>query len=312
MTNLDGGSASPCAVVTGASGMVGRRLVASLETAGYRVIRLRRHGTPGDDERLWDPQASSYDPALFAGADAVIHLAGENIAAERWSERRKRLIFDSRVETTGRIAAALACSSEPPRALLVASAVGYYGDRGDEMLDERSTPGEGFLAHVCQHWEAAAEAATSAGIRLLALRFGMVLDRQGGALARMLGPFNWGLGGRLGSGRQFVSWIHLEDLVRAVLWLLAADDSAGPYNLVSPNPLRNRRLTSILGESLGRPTFLPAPAFALRLALGEMADELLLASSRVFPKRLQEAGFEHRFETFEAAMEDLLRDGRDQ
>lgn len=300
------GGGKPCVVVTGASGMVGGRLVEELEATGHRVIRLVRKGPVTENERLWNPQAETYDPSLLAGADAVVHLAGENIAAGRWTERRKQAILDSRVDTTRRFAEAIRSSEQPPRAFLVASAVGFYGDRGDEVLDESSASGQGFLAEVCRQWEAAAQAAKSPRTRVSNLRFGMILDREGGALARMLGPFSWGLGGRLGSGRQYVSWIHLHDVVAAILFLLADDGAEGVYNLVAPNPLRNRQLTNILGKLMGRPTVLPAPAFALQLALGEMADELLLASTRALPKRLQEAGFEPQFSTFEMAMRDLL------
>ncbi len=300
------GGELPCVLVTGASGLVGSRLVEALEAKGHRVIRLVRRRATGPDERLWDPKEETYDPSLLVGAEAIVHLAGESIAAGRWTEGRKQAILDSRVDTTRRIAEAIRNSPHPAKALLVASAVGYYGDRQDEVLDESSASGEGFLAEVCRRWEAAAEPAKSAQTRVLAMRFGMILDRDGGALARMLGPFSWGLGGRLGSGRQYVSWIHLEDVVAAVMFLLSEDDCQGAYNMVAPNPLRNRQLTAILGKLMGRPTILPAPAFALRLALGEMADELLLASARALPRRLQEAGFVCQLSTFEMAMRDLL------
>lgn len=302
-------------IVTGSSGLVGKALCAALEDAGHRVVRWLRPGSKSlgrgsGETRTWDPQAQRYDAELFAGADAVIHLAGENIASGRWTSARKERILRSRVDTTRRIAESMACLSAPPRVLMVASAVGYYGDRGDQELVEHSPPGEGFLAKVCQRWEAAPASASEAGIRVLALRFGMILAPGGGALERMLGPFSWGLGGNLGSGRQFMSWIHLQDVVRAAIFLLTSHESRGAYNLVAPQPLRNREFVSTLGRIMGRPTVLPAPAFALRLALGEMADELLLASTRAVPARLEEAGFAFQFGEAEAALRQIL-DGDD-
>lgn len=309
-----------CVVMTGSSGLVGRHLVASLEKGGHRVIRLLRRTSAVDqvgsdlarkhgESRQWDPEAKHYDPSLFAEADAVVHLAGENIASGRWTARRKQRIFQSRVETTRRIAEALTCLSHPPRDLMVASAVGYYGDRQDQELSEYAQPGEGFLSQLCQHWEAASSSALEAGVRVSSLRFGMILSRQGGALERMLGPFRWGLGGRLGSGQQFVSWIHLEDAIAAILFLLSSNKASGAYNLVAPQPLRNQDFVSTLGRLMGRPVLLPAPAWALRLALGEMADELLLTSTRAIPASLGRAGFGFRFATLEAALQQIIDGG---
>ncbi len=295
-------------VISGASGMVGRPLVAALEAAGSRVIRLVRPGSrpQSGESRPWDPAAEVYDPALFVEADAVVHLAGENIAGGRWTERQKRKIYDSRVQTTRRMAQSLhsigTTSDDLPAVFLTASAVGYYGERGEVEVREGDPPGEGFLAKVCQDWEAASAPAKEAGVRTVQARFGTILASGGGALGKMLGPFQWGLGGVLGSGRQYMSWIHLDDVVSALVFLLAQPETDGAYNLVAPGAVRNRAFTKALGRVLGRPTVLPAPAFALRLALGEMADELLLTSTRVRPERLLAQGFHFRFDDLETAL----------
>lgn len=295
-------------LISGAGGMVGRPLVAALEAAGSHVIRLVRPGSRAGSAsgREWNPAADTYDPALFAGADAVVHLAGESIAASRWTKGQKQKIYDSRVQTTRRMAQGLADmgdSEDRPSVFLVASAVGYYGDRGDAEVTESDGPGEGFLAHVCRDWEAASAPARDAGLRTVQTRFGTILGPGGGALEKMLGPFQWGLGGILGSGRQYMSWIHLDDVVSALVFLLGRSDAEGAYNVVAPAAVRNREFTTVLGRVLRRPTVLPAPAFALRLALGEMADELLLSSTRVHPERLLAQGFRFRFDALEAALE---------
>ena len=298
-------------VISGASGMVGRPLVAVLEEAGSRVIRLVRPGSRpvAGESREWDPSAETYDSALFAGADAVVHLAGESIAASRWTARQKRKIYDSRVQTTRRMArclARLAATEEAPAVFMVASAVGYYGERGDVEVSESDGPGEGFLAEVCRDWEAASTPAEEAGIRTVQTRFGTILGPDGGALDKMLGPFQWGLGGTLGSGRQYMSWVHLDDVVAALLFLLSHPEAEGAYNVVAPAAVRNRTFTKVLGRVLGRPTVLPAPAFGLRLALGEMANELLLTSTRVRPERLLAQGFRFHYDDLETALEDAV------
>jgi hypothetical protein len=272
-------------LVSGASGLIGSSLVRRL-AASNEVVRLVRRGpSPGTAELQWDPTAAAIDAERLEGFDAVVHLAGENIGSGRWTAAKKARIRDSRAE--GRfLAKTLAGLARPPKVLVSASAVGFYGNRGDEELDESSVPGEGFLAEVCRDWEAAASAASEAGIRVVLSRFGVVLAREGGALARLLPLFRFGLGGRLGSGRQFMSWIALDDAVRAVEFVLENDSLRGPINVTSPQPVTNREFTEALASVLRRPALLPAPAMLLRAALGEMADEMLLSSARVFPRRL--------------------------
>lgn len=238
--------------------------------------------------------------------DAFVHLAGENIAAGRWTRARKARIRDSRVKVTRRLCESLAGLSQPPKVLVSASAVGYYGDRGEEVLTEESPAGMGFLSEVCRGWEAACEPAVQKGIRVVNLRTGMVLSAAGGVLPRMLLPFRMGLGGRIGSGRQFMSWIDLDDLVGVIFHALTCDTLAGPVNAVAPNPVINLEFTRTLGRVLRRPTFFCVPAWALRLALGEMADELLLASARVAPARLAASGYVFRYPELEGALRHVL------
>jgi uncharacterized protein (TIGR01777 family) len=235
-----------------------------------------------------------------------VHLGGEPIANGRWTPERKRVIRDSRTRSTELLARTIAGLATPPGVFLCASAVGYYGDRGDVWVDESSAPGEGFLAEVCRAWEAAADPARAAGIRTVHLRIGLVLDGQGGALARMLPLFRLGLGGALGSGRQYMSWVSLPDVVRMLELALDRADLSGPVNAVSPQPVTNARFTRVLARVLGRPAFLSVPAFALRIAMGEMAQELLLHGQRVVPRRLQEAGFEYRHREIEEALRAVL------
>jgi uncharacterized protein (TIGR01777 family) len=295
-------------LVTGSTGLVGTALVRVLRQAGYTVVSLRRpqsrHREPGD--ALWDPAAGHIDAAALEDLDAVVHLAGENIAAGRWNAERKARIRDSRVLGTRLLAEALAARRRPPRVLVCSSAMGFYGDRGDEILDENSPPGDGFLSETCIEWEAAAAAAVQAGIRTVHLRSGIVLDAADGPLARMLVPFRWGLGGRLGSGRQFMSWVTLDDTIAIIRLAMDNEDLRGPVNSVAPSPVTNAEFTRILGRALGRPAFLPVPAWAVRLLFGEMADALLLSSTRVVPGVLQRAGFAFRHADLEAALRDLL------
>jgi len=293
--------------VTGASGLVGSALVTGLTSAGHRVVRVVRGAgaasVAGQRLARWDPASGALEPSALAGADAVVHLAGESVAGGRWTEAKKRRIRSTRVDVTRRLAEALPRLERPPRLLVSASAVGYYGDRGSEILREDSAPGPGFLAEVCREWEAATDPAARAGIRVVRLRIGMVLSRRGGALGAMLTPFRLGAGGPVGSGVQWVSWIAIDDLVGAILHALATESLAGPVNAVAPEPVTNRELARTLGRVLRRPALLPLPAVAARLLFGQMADELLLASARVEPARLRATGFTFRH----ARLEDALR-----
>jgi len=294
-------------VVSGSTGLVGSEVTAELSAAGNEVVRLvRRSPAPGEKAVRWDPGAGVIDAGGLEGCDAAVHLAGENIGAGRWNAARKAAIRDSRVKGTRLLCEALAGLARPPKTLVCASAVGYYGDRGEEVLTEESPPGAGFLPGVCREWESASEAAGREGIRVVTLRIGVVLTPRGGALQRMLPVFRAGMGGVLGSGKQFVSWVALDDLAGIVLHALSREELRGPVNAVAPRPVTNRELTEALGKVLSRPTLLPVPSFALRLALGEMADPLLLASARVAPRRLEETGYRFRFPELRAALRHLL------
>jgi uncharacterized protein (TIGR01777 family) len=293
--------------VTGASGLIGRALVPFLTTGGHPVTRLVRR-RPAAEEAMWDYDQGRIEVAKLEGLDAVVHLAGENIAT-RWTEPRRRRIMDSRAIGTRFIAETLGRLQRPPRVLVSASAVGIYGDRGDEILTEASSitaPPRDFLVEVGREWEAATEPARAAGIRVVRLRFGIVLTPAGGALGRMLPPFRLGGGGPLGSGRQWVSWIGIDDLVGAIHHAIMTESLAGPVNATAPNPATGRELATTLGRVLGRPAAVPVPAAALRLAFGEMADVALLSSARVLPARLQESGFAFRHPDLEAALRFLL------
>jgi uncharacterized protein (TIGR01777 family) len=293
--------------VTGASGMVGSDLVKKLEGAGHLVRCLVRHEVKDADREIrWDPDAGQIDAAELNGVDAVVHLAGENIAGQRWSEDFKRRILESRVKGTKLLATTLANLEMKPAVLVSASATGYYGNRGDEEVDELAPSGNGFLAEVCREWEAAVEPAHDAGIRVVKLRIGPVLSPKGGALAKMLLPFKMGVGGVVGSGRQYFSWIELDDLVSAIVFALENESLIGPVNAVAPGAVTNREFTKTLGRVLGRPTIFPMPAFAARLAFGEMADEMLLGGVRVAPHELTAAGFQFAYPQLEPALRHLL------
>lgn len=297
--------------ITGSTGLVGSEVVTVLSAAGHEVVRLvRRVPAPGGKAVLrWDPVKREVDAAGLEGLDAVVHLAGENIASGRWNAVRKAAIRASRVNGTRLLCDALAGLARPPKVLVCASAIGYYGDRGEEPLTEESSPGTGFLPEVCREWEAASAPAARMGIRVVTLRIGVVLSPKGGALARMLPLFRVGLGGVIGGGRQYVSWVALDDLVGIVLHALQSGELRGPVNAVAPVPVTNRELTVALGRVLSRPTLLPVPAFALRLAVGEMADALLLASTRVAARRLEETRYRFRFPELPAALTHLLGKG---
>ena len=294
-------------VVTGASGLVGRPLVQLLTEAGWEVIRaVRRPVNDGEGELSWDPEAGSIDSEKLEGVDAVVHLAGENVGGGRWTESRKQRILHSRTKGTLLISEAIASLERKPAVLCCASAIGYYGSRGDEVLTESSSNGNDFLADVCRQWEQACQPARDAGIRVVNTRIGVILSRDGGALAKMLTPFKLGLGGVVGSGRQFMSWVSLVDVVAGIKFALDTATVAGPANLAAPNPVTNKEFTKTLGGVLSRPTIFPVPAFAARVAFGELADGLLLSSTRVNPKVLSDAGFEFSYAQLEPALRRAL------
>lgn len=293
-------------LVTGATGLVGSTVVPFLTTGGHQVLRLVRKPTGRDDDVVWNPDAGTIDSKKLNGLDAVVHLAGENIASGRWTAAKKARIRDSRVNGTRLLCETLAQLSKPPKVLVCASAIGYYGDRGNDELSETSPPGTSFLCDVCRDWEQATESARLAGIRVVNLRIGVVLTPRGGALAKMLLPFKLCAGGNVGHGRQYWSWIAIDDVVGAIHHALTTGGLFGPVNAVSPEPVTNAGFTKTLGKVLRRPTIIPMPAFAAKWALGEMADELLLASTRVIPRRLTETGYQFRCPTLEAALRHVL------
>jgi uncharacterized protein (TIGR01777 family) len=292
-------------VITGSSGPIGSALMLLLTRNGHTIRRLIR-GARDDGAARWNPDDGLLDERVLSGADAVVHLAGEPIAAVRWTAAKKARIRDSRVRGTSLLTRALVKLARRPTVFISASAVGIYGNRGDEVVDERSAAGHGFLAGVCSQWEAATRPAADAGIRVVNCRMGVVLTGTAGALAKMLPPFRLGLGGVMGSGRQYMSWISIDDVVGAIQHLLLAETVVGPVNLVAPNPVTNREFTKTLGRVLRRPTSLRVPAFAVRLGLGEVADELLLASIRALPLRLIASGYQFRYPTLEGALRHLL------
>lgn len=292
-------------LISGASGLVGAGLIERAPAEGWEITRLVRRAPRQNGEVEWDPAAGRIDTDGLEGHDAVVHLAGKNVAG-LWTRAHRDAVRASRVEGTRVLASALAQLSAPPRVLVSASAVGYYGSRGDILLDESGPPGQGFLADVCREWEAATEPAARAGIRVVHLRIGVVLHRDGGALASMLPVFRLGVAGRLGDGRQYISWIARDDLVGAILFLIGRDDVSGPVNACSPQPVTNAEFTRTLAAVLKRPAVLPAPAFALKLALGEMADEMLLSSIRAVPAKLQAAGFVFAYPELEHALRHVV------
>ena len=285
--------------MTGSSGLVGSALMPILISAGHNVVALKR---PHD----WNPDQGTVNLSAFSGVEALIHLAGENIASGRWTAAKKQRVLDSRTKGTRLISETISRMEKPPQVLVSASAIGYYGDRGDEVLIEDSAPGKGFLAEVCSQWEAATDPATRRGIRVVHLRIGLVLSPNGGALGKMLLPFKLGLGGRIGSGKQFWSWISLDDLCGAIVHCTQATGLHGPVNIVSPTPVTNSEFTKSLGRALGRPTIFPVPTFVLRTALGEMADALVLASARVEPTKLTASRFVFRHTELNSTLRYLL------
>lgn len=295
-------------LVSGASGLVGSALIPFLTTGGHSVTRLVRKDrtSVGDGEVAWSPDAGTIDRAGLEGFDAVVHLAGENIASGRWTPERKRRIRDSRVNGTQVLCEALAQCDQPPKVFVGASAIGYYGDRGDETLTEESGAGEGFLAEVCRNWEAAAAGLTDTRIRAALLRIGIVLSPAGGALKKMLLPFQLGLGGIIGTGTQYMSCIALDDVIGVIQYAITNDEVSGPINAVCPEAVTNREYTRTLGKVLSRPTLFPVPTFAARLAMGEMADALLLASTRVEPRVLMQTDYTFRYPSLGSALRHVL------
>ncbi len=294
-------------LISGSHGLVGTALIKSLETRGHDVFRLVRYGPTSDREIEWSPDRYSIALSRIEGFDAVVNLAGESIAEGRWTDEKKRRIRESRVKGTKLLGDALANLTNSPKTFICASAIGYYGNRGDETLTESSSPGDDFLAQVCREWEEATALATEKGIRVVNTRFGIILDHEGGALAKMLPPFLMGVGGKIGDGKQWMSWIALEDVIGGLEFALANDSVRGPVNFVAPNPVTNAEFTKALGKALSRPTFFPIPAFGVRLLFGEMGEALLLAGQRVAPQRLLAEGYQFRFSQLDAALFSVLK-----
>jgi uncharacterized protein len=297
-------------LVSGASGPIGAAILPTLERAGSEVVRLvRGPARPGGSDQIsWDPmvETGGLSGAAVSGFDGVIHLAGESVVG-RWTDGKKKAIRESRVRGTRNLATALARSESKPKVFVCASAIGFYGDRGEEVLNEESASGQGFLPEVCREWEAASRIAAEAGIRTVNLRFGVVLSRKGGALQKMLTPFKLGLGGRIGNGKQWFSWVHGEDVAGAVQHALRTESLSGAVNMVAPNPVRNAEFTKVLASVLGRPAFFPVPGFALGLVFGEpAAKELFLASQRVEPTKLKASGYRFQFDELRGALESLV------
>lgn len=293
-------------LVSGASGPIGTALLSSFEVQNAQVVRMVRGRANNTAQISWDPMVP-LQAATVSGFDTVVHLAGESIVG-RWTPEKQKAIRESRVQGTRHLAAALAECQNKPRVFVSASAIGFYGNRGDEVLREESAGGQGFLPEVCRDWEDATQAASAAGIRTVNIRIGLVLSPKGGALGKMLPPFKLGLGGRIGSGQQWSSWIHVDDIAAGIQHAIRTESLSGPVNLVAPNPVRNAEFTKVLASVLGRPAFFPVPAFALQLAFGKAAaEELLLSSQRVEPGKLAATGYTFRFSELRAALENLVR-----
>jgi uncharacterized protein (TIGR01777 family) len=292
-------------LVSGASGPIGAALLGALKAQGATVTRLVRNSATGNDQIVWDP-SRPLSPDTVSGFDAVIHLAGESIVG-RWTDAKKRRILDSRSQGTGHLAEAVAKASQPPRVFISASAVGFYGNRGDEILSENSPSGKGFAAEICRQWEAATHPAAKAGIRTAQMRIGVVMSADGGALPEMLTPFRLGLGGRLGNGRQWWTWVSVRDVVGAIQHVLNHNSLSGPVNAVAPNPVTNAEFTRILASVLNRPAIFPIPAFAVRMIFGEMGEELFLGSQRVEPTKLAASGYQFQHPDLKNALKEILQ-----
>ena len=292
-------------LVSGVSGPIGAALLPSLKACGYEVTRLVRGPATAEGQISWNP-LQPIAPDTVSRFDAVIHLAGESIVG-RWTQAKKAKIRDSRVLGTTNLAKAVAQAKRKPEVFVCSSAIGYYGDRGNQVLNERSTPGSGFLSDVCREWEAATQAAARAGIRTVQMRTGVVLSPEGGALGKMLIPFKLGVGGKIGNGRQWMSWIDVQDMVGAIHHILKSDLLQGSVNMVAPKAVTNAEFTKTLGSVLSRPTILPMPAFAVKLAFGEMGETVLLASQRVEPAQLVMSGYPFRFTNLQASLENLFK-----
>lgn len=293
-------------LVSGSHGLVGSALVNSLQHDGHELFSLVRSAPKSASELEWNPERRPVTQSRLEGMDAVVHLAGESIAEGRWSDDKKRRIRDSRVKGTTTLSEALANLQNPPGTFICASAIGYYGNRGDEILTEASAPGNDFLSGVCVEWERATKPAVDKGIRVINARFGIILSKDGGALAKMLTPFRMGVGGRIGDGKQWMSWIALDDVVDALKLAVTSDSIRGPVNFVAPNPVTNIEFTRTLGKVLSRPTIFPIPAFGVRLAFGEMADALLLSSQRVKPLELEKSAYPFAYPALSSALQHLL------
>ena len=293
-------------LVTGATGLVGSELVPFLKKQGHDVFRLTRGAAHDATDVVWDPQHNQLPKGRIEGTEVVVHLAGENIAGKRWNPKVKEELRRSRVEGTKLLCETLGQLETRPKTLICASAIGFYGDRGNEMLNETSPAGSGFLAGVCQEWEDACAPARQMGIRVVNLRSGVILSSKGGALAKMLPPFKMGVGGVVGTGNQYWSWITIDDMVGIIDFCIKQERMSGPVNATTPGPVTNYEFTKTLGSEIGRPTIIPMPGMIARIALGEMANELLLASSRVMPNRLSEAGYKFLYPSLEPALSHLL------
>ena len=293
-------------LISGSHGLVGRALIKELSSKGHDIARLIREAPSSSADVEWHPERGMIDAEKIGGFEVILHLAGESIVKGQWTEEKKRRIRESRVLGTQLLSNTLARSVRPPNVFVSASAIGIYGNRGDEVLTEDSRPGHDFLADVCVDWEKATAPAEEKGIRVVKARFGIILAKEGGALAKMLPPFRMGIGGKVGGGQQWMSWIALDDVVSALRLAMDQKTISGPVNFVAPNPVTNASFTKSLGRTLGRPTFLPVPAFGARLAFGEMADALLLTSQRVEPKRLNESGFRFAYPKLQDALTHIL------
>ena len=293
--------------VTGSSGLIGSSLASFLSNEGVTVTRILREN-PDENDISWKPEGGCWDSAFAGGIDGIIHLAGENIASGKWTRKKKEKIRNSRIEGTKRLCEQILKLPTPPSVFVCASAIGYYGNRGMEFLNEGSPKGSGFLPDVCAGWEEASNIVSKAGVRVINVRFGIVLSKNGGALAKMLTPFKMGMGGKIGSGAQYMSWVAMDDVTGAIYHALVTDSLKGPVNVTAPNPATNKEFTNTLGKVLNRPTVMPMPAFAARLAFGEMAKDLLLASTKVAPKRLSDSGYEFQYPKLENALKHVLSD----